>query len=85
MFDGPDYPKSLEEEMFDAWLENGRTSKLGYSHLLIIWNELESAYQPVYTDNRETISRYEVYGQSTSQESLVAAYNLYSESRIDLQ
>ena len=85
MFDGPNYPKSLEEEMFDNWLENGRTSRLGYSHLLIIWNELESAYQPVYTDNREAISRYEVYGLSTSQESLVAAYNLYSESRIDLQ
>jgi len=84
MFDGPDYPKSLDEELFDNWLENGRTSKLGYSHLLIIWNELESQYQPIYTDNREAINEYDKYGFSITQESLIAAYNLYSEARIDL-
>ncbi|MFT7159390.1 MAG: hypothetical protein ACI9GZ_000557 [Bacteroidia bacterium] len=84
MFDGPDYPKSLDEELFDAWLEKGRMSKLGYSHLLIIWNELELQYLPVYIDNRDSIKEYDTYRSSISQESLVAAYNLYSESRIDL-
>lgn len=85
MFDGPNYPKSLDEQLFDTWLENGRMSKLGYSHLLIIWNELESQYVPVYSDNRDDINEYDKYGLSTSQKSLIAAYNLYSESRIDLQ
>jgi hypothetical protein len=85
MFDGPDYPKSLNEEQFDTWLEKGRMSKMGFNHLLIIWNELESQYQPVYSENRDTINQYDPYGSSMGQESLVAAYNLYSESRIDLQ
>lgn len=85
MFDGPDYPKSLDEELFDTWLENGRLSKLGYNYLLIIWNELESQYLPVYADNRDVLNEFDLYGSSIVQESLIAAYHLYSESRIDLQ
>ena len=79
MFDGSGFPKSLDEELFDSWLENGRQSKLTYNYLLIIWDELESAYKPVYVESRE-----EVYDYTTSpgRELLIAAYDLYSESRI---
>jgi hypothetical protein len=31
MFEGSDFPKSLDEETFNGWLENGRQSKIGYN------------------------------------------------------
>jgi hypothetical protein len=82
MFDGSDYPKSLDEEVFNLWLENGRLSKIGYSYLLIVWDEYDSKYTPVYAERRDEISQYEVYKTAVGRESLVAAYDLYSESRI---
>lgn len=82
MFDGTDFPKSLDEEVFNLWLENGRLSKIRYNYLLIIWDEYESNYKPVYAEHRDEIGEYETYKASVSRESLVAAYDLYSESRI---
>lgn len=82
MFDGAGFPKSLDEEVFNLWLENGRQSKSGYNYLLIVWDGYESNYRPVYAEHRDVIDEYEVYGTSTGRESLVAAYNLYSESRV---
>jgi hypothetical protein len=79
MFDGPNFPKSLGEEVFNRWLENGRQSKLGYHYLLIVWDEYESSYQPVYTESREEMMKHKTSG---SRERLIAAYDLYSESRI---
>ena len=80
MFDGPDFPKSLDEEVFNSWLENGRLSKIGYKYLLVIWDDFESAYHPVYVEHREQIGQYDK--SPISRERLVAAYDLYSESRI---
>lgn len=80
MFDGPDYPKSLEEEIFNRWLEHGRESRIGYKYLLVVWNVYEAAYQPVYLEHRHEISQYD--RNPMSRERLVAAYDLYSESRI---
>lgn len=82
MFDGADFPKSLDENIFHSWLENGRLSKIQYRFLLIIWNELDEAYQPVYVEHRDQINEYEKYGRSSGSESLVAVYDLYSESRV---
>lgn len=82
MFDGSEYPKSLDEETFDAWLENGRLSMLSYNYLLIIWDELDAAYQPVYVEHRNKIQEYAPYQTAIGRESLIAAYDLYSESRI---
>lgn len=82
MFDGPDYPKSLEENVFDRWLEKGREHKVGFKYLLIIWDEFEAAYQAVYSEQKETMKAYQDYGDAVSNESLVAMYDLYSESRI---
>jgi hypothetical protein len=79
MFDGADFNKSLDEELFDTWLENGRESKLNYTYLLIIWDELESEYRPVYVEGRKEIHEYIPL---PGRELLVAAYDLYSESRI---
>ncbi|MEQ8582834.1 MAG: hypothetical protein RIC30_12150 [Marinoscillum sp.] len=82
MFDGSDFPKPLDEEVFDQWLENGRQSKIGYAFLLVVWDAFEAAYLPVYAERREQMQDYQRYQESTGRESLVAAYNLYSESRI---
>ncbi len=47
-----------------------------------VWDACEAAYQPVYAERREQMQEYQRYQESTGRESLVAAYNLYSESRI---
>ena len=79
MFEGRDFPKPLDEEFFNRWLENGRLSKIGYSHLVIVWDDYESAYQPIYVAHRDEI---ETYKTPSSRERFIAAYDLYSESRI---
>lgn len=82
MFDGASFPKSLDEDVFDSWLERGRESKMRYDYLLIIWNELESAYHPLYLESREEVEKYAKSKTSHDRELLVAAYDLYSEGRI---
>jgi hypothetical protein len=79
MFDGPGFPKSLDEEIFNLWLEKGRLSKIGYHYLLVVWDEYDSEYQPVYAADRDEIKKQQSAG---SRERLIAAYDLYSESRI---
>lgn len=82
MFDGSEFPMSLAEDTFDLWLEKGRDSMLSYNYLLIIWDELDANYKPVYETDRAKISNYEKYQNALGRESLIAAYDLYSESRI---
>ena len=82
MFNGPDFPKSLDEEIFNLWLEKGRESKIGYEYLLIVWDDYDQQYRPIYLQSRDEIDAYEIYKSTTNRESLVAAYDLYSESRI---
>lgn len=84
MFESSDYPKSLDEGLFDEWLEKGRASKIRYAYLLIVWDEYNSEYLPAYLENREEIHEYRMYASSLSQETLVAAYDLYSETRVHL-
>jgi hypothetical protein len=82
MFNGATFPKPLEEEVFEAWPATGRASKIGYKYLLIIWDNYDDDYQAIYAEERDSIRKYERYESSTGRESLVAAYDLYSESRI---
>jgi hypothetical protein len=79
MFDGSGFPKSLDEEVFNRWLENGRQSKVGYHYLLIVWDQYDSSYHPVYVENRDELQKHNTSG---SRERLIAAYDLYSESKI---
>lgn len=82
MFESFGFSKSLDEEHFDSWLENGRNSKISYKFMLIIWDEQESVYQPVYLENRSDLQDYAKDKSFNSREMLVAAYDLYSESKI---
>jgi hypothetical protein len=82
MFDSTEYPKSLDEAVFDSWLEQGRASKIPYAYLLLVWDELDEKYFPVFIENRAEIDAFEKYGDSPVRQVLVAAYDLYSESRV---
>jgi hypothetical protein len=79
MFEGSGFSKSLNEDVFTLWLEKGRESKIKYNYLLVVWDEYESEFRAVYIEDREEI---ETYKTATGGEVLVAAYDVYSESRI---
>ena len=82
MFEDPDYPKPLDEDQFDQWLEEGRELKINYNYMLIIWDSFEEKYKPIYLENRFKFKEYEYYGESVDSETIVAIYDLYSEARI---
>lgn len=82
MFDSRDYPKPLDELVFESWLEKGRESKISYAYLLVVWDEGEQEYLPVYAEERDEINQYERLGQSFGRQALVAAYDLYSEGKV---
>jgi hypothetical protein len=82
VFNSSEYPKPLDEGRFNSWLERGRESKIPYEYLLVLWDDLEQEYLPVYVENRAGIQGYEKYGCSPAQQLLVAAYDLFSESRV---
>lgn len=82
MFEGRDFPTSLQESTFESWLEQGRTSKISYTYLIILWDEVEENYLPVFVEDRSAIAHFDRYGESVGRQTLVAAYDLYSESRI---
>ncbi|QDH80377.1 hypothetical protein FKX85_15555 [Echinicola soli] len=85
MFDSSDYPKPLDEALFETWFEEGRDKKIAYNYLLIIWNVLDEVYRPTYVENREELKSFETYPHNTGQEGLVAIFDLYSESRVILE
>ena len=82
MFDSPDYPCALDEQLFNTWMEKGRESMLSYSYLLVFWDEMDEKYLPIYAEKRSEINNYERYGESPGRQLLVAAYDLHSESRV---
>lgn len=85
MFEGAEYPKCLNESLFENWLEVGRASKIRYHYMLVLWDAFEENYRAIYLEDRESIKKFGLYPSSNDTESLVAAYDLYSESRIGLR
>ena len=84
MFEGNQFPGSLDEHEFEKWLEEGRMNRIGYHYLCIIWDAMDERYYPVYVESRDEIKKYQPWESSVSRESLIAAYDLYSESRISV-
>lgn len=82
MFESPDFPQSLDESIFESWLEAGRDSKIPYEYLMVVWDSLDSKYLPQYAENREEVENYPRYGSSPEHQTLVAAYDLHSEGRV---
>jgi len=82
MFENKDFPQPLAESTFENWLEKGRAHKIGYKYLLIVFDAVAAEYLPIYAEERNVIASYQPFHKAVGRESLVAAYDLYSESRI---
>lgn len=81
MFENFNFSLPLDEERFDNWLAQGRESKLGFSHMAILWDEIQKEYRPVYLTGRTEIAKYQ-NNPSMVNDVIVAVYDLYSESKI---
>lgn len=84
MFESPEYPKSLDEILFEQWLEEGRESKMRYEYMLVVWDELEADYHPEYVEKRYLIYKHPFWGQPSGHSSIIAVYDLFSEARIGI-
>lgn len=82
MFESREYPKALDEALFEQWLEAGRESKMSYEYMLVVWDDLEADYHPEYAASRVDFEGFPKWGNSSSQSALIAVYHLYSESRV---
>ena len=80
MFESAGYGTPLEEQRFERWLEKGRSHRIGYQYLIVLWNQAENDFHPVFMENRPEVSDY--VNHLDVNEELVAIYDLYSESRI---
>jgi len=85
MFDSKEFPKALEEQQFEKWLEEGRESKMRYEYMLVVWDDLESDYHPEYVEKRQLIKKHPFWGQAAGHTATIAVYDLYSEARITIQ
>ena len=84
MFEGRDYPKALDEDQFESWLEEGRQNPINFEYMLVMWDDFEAEYRPKFVESRSDLSNLSVYGRDIAQETVIAVYDLYSESRIVL-
>lgn len=84
MFDSSEFPKSLEEDVFEAWLEKGRESPIAYEYMLIIWDETTNSYNPQYAEDRGDVKEKNpgFWGESPIHTSTIAIYDLFSESKL---
>ena len=80
MFESSEHTGSLSEEEFDEWLEKGRSARIGYEYMVVIWNQWENGIQRVYQENRSEVKQY--IQRMDANETLIAVYDLYSESRM---
>lgn len=82
MFENLNLGESLDEELFDHWLDSGRESKIRYSYLVILWDEVEKDFRPVYLEDREELERYVENKGVAVGDLVVGAYDLFSESKV---
>ncbi len=78
MFESKEFTKSLDEELFDAWLEEGRESKMGYAYMMVVWDMYDEKFKPLYVDKLEKVHQFPDSGR----EKFVAAYDIYSHSKV---
>lgn len=81
MFENLKFPIPLEESRFDEWLVQGRASKIRYNYMVVLWDDSEKDYRPVYLVERADLERY-VNDTNNVSSVPVAGYDIYSESKI---
>ena len=84
MFDSPEFPQSLDEDLFDEWLEKGRMSPISYEFMLVVWDETAGDYHPLYAESRQDVAdKNPGYKTGNVGHSYtIAIYDLYSESKL---
>ena len=87
MFDSPEFPDSLEEDVFEAWLDKGRESPIAYEYMLIVWDETTGSYLPLYAEDRSDVKEKNpgFWGESPMHTSTIAIYDLFSESKLGFE
>ncbi|MEO9869565.1 hypothetical protein [Ekhidna sp.] len=80
MFENLNFPVTLDENQFDEWLIYGRESKIRYNYLVILWDEMEKDYRPVYLTERKEFEKYT--DKRNVNDVLVAGYDLFTESKV---
>ena len=71
----------LSEDRFDEWLIAGRASKIRYAYMIVLWDESEREYRPIYLPDRNALESYDVNSAGVG-DVFIAAYDLYTESKI---
>ncbi len=79
MFGSMGFGKELDETIFEEWLEKGRNQLVGYKIMAISWETIEEEFQHNYFFDKDQLNDF-VHEQGTSV--FIAAYDLYSESRL---
>lgn len=83
MFENHTKSGSLNEDLLQIWFEKGRNSRIVYKFLLIIWNESDLEFKPLYLENRKELEDYHKGYNANDSETLIAVYDVFSESRVD--
>ncbi len=81
MFDNLNFSAALDEQRFDDWLVQGRGSKIRFSYMVVLWDEIEKDYRPVYLSERSELNKYQENARTVS-DVVVAIYDLYTESKV---
>lgn len=84
MFETLGFPKGLDESVFQKWLDKGRNSPLSVNYLIVKWNEMEEEFEPQYLEHKEQIKELSSEQKNYTNEKIVAVYDIYSESRINI-
>jgi len=79
MFGSMGFRKELDESIFEEWLEKGRNQLVGYKIMAVSWETIEEEFQHNYFFDKEQLNDF-VNEKGTSV--FIAAYDLYSESRL---
>ena len=82
MFEGPSYPNALDESVFEEWLKKWCLRKTPFAYLLVIWDKLDRTYITAYVAKQSEHQNFARYGQAPDHQPLVAAYGLFSETRV---
>ena len=82
MFESEGFGQSLEESQFELWLEQGREHRFGYHYLVVLWDYQDESFKPLYL---EDVSDVRNYNPDVNREVVVAAYDVYSESKVGME
>ncbi|WP_420318427.1 hypothetical protein [Ekhidna sp.] len=80
MFENLNIGGSLEEDDFEDWLVQGRSSKIRYHYMVILWDETHQDFRPVYLSERSELEKYT--DRVNVGDVFIAGYDLYTESKI---